>query len=277
MAEPAPERPLPAWSLPAGSAESLALPTEWPGRVTREWAWGESTGEGRARLHPRQRDRGRPSRCRRARGRCRRRGRRGRRDLGRRGRRGRPLRPRDRLCGDRPLDRKGLRALQRPRPRRRVHRQRDGAPRRPSLGRRAGLRRDQHEPVDDEEPVRRTASRGRRPRILPPDGARRLGAQHARRELPVALLVRDLGGQPRGAGRPDLLLQPEPTGGVLRARRRRRDRLARRGQGPLDREQLCDAAHDRDLRADPRQAPGADAVPAEERALPHREQRGGSR
>src|SRR5918997_4010198 len=45
MAEAAPERPLPAWSLPAGSAESLALPTEWPGRVTREWAWGGSTGK----------------------------------------------------------------------------------------------------------------------------------------------------------------------------------------------------------------------------------------
>ena len=46
MAEPAPERPLPAWSLPAGTVESLALPTEWPGRVTREWAWGGSTGKG---------------------------------------------------------------------------------------------------------------------------------------------------------------------------------------------------------------------------------------
>ena len=46
MAEPAPERPLPAWSLPAGTAESLELPTEWPGRVTREWAWGGSTGKG---------------------------------------------------------------------------------------------------------------------------------------------------------------------------------------------------------------------------------------
>jgi subtilisin len=45
-AKPAPERQLPAWSLPAGSAESLELPTEWPGRVTREWAWGGSTGEG---------------------------------------------------------------------------------------------------------------------------------------------------------------------------------------------------------------------------------------
>ena len=46
MAEPARERPLPAWSLPAGSAEALALPTEWPGRVTRDWAWGGSTGKG---------------------------------------------------------------------------------------------------------------------------------------------------------------------------------------------------------------------------------------
>ncbi len=45
-AERATERQLPAWSLPAGSAESLELPTEWPGRVTREWAWGGSTGEG---------------------------------------------------------------------------------------------------------------------------------------------------------------------------------------------------------------------------------------
>jgi subtilisin len=45
-AERASERQLPAWSLPAGSAESLELPTEWPGRVTREWAWGGSTGGG---------------------------------------------------------------------------------------------------------------------------------------------------------------------------------------------------------------------------------------
>jgi subtilisin len=45
-AEPAPERQLPAWSLPAGNAASLELPTDWPGRVTREWAWGDSTGKG---------------------------------------------------------------------------------------------------------------------------------------------------------------------------------------------------------------------------------------
>src|SRR5918992_3651096 len=46
VAEAAADRPLPAWSLPAGSVESLALPTQWPGRVTREWAWGGSTGKG---------------------------------------------------------------------------------------------------------------------------------------------------------------------------------------------------------------------------------------
>jgi subtilisin len=45
-AEPAYERQLPAWSLPAGTAESVALPTDWPGRVTREWAWSGSTGTG---------------------------------------------------------------------------------------------------------------------------------------------------------------------------------------------------------------------------------------
>jgi subtilisin len=37
---------LPAWSLPAGSAERIAIGVEWPERVTRDWAWGGSTGEG---------------------------------------------------------------------------------------------------------------------------------------------------------------------------------------------------------------------------------------
>jgi subtilisin len=36
----------PAWSLPAGAADSIALPVEWPSEVTRDWAWGESTGKG---------------------------------------------------------------------------------------------------------------------------------------------------------------------------------------------------------------------------------------
>jgi subtilisin family serine protease len=37
---------LPAWSLPRGAVGRIALPTEWPERVTREWAWGGATGKG---------------------------------------------------------------------------------------------------------------------------------------------------------------------------------------------------------------------------------------
>ena len=38
--------PLPAWSLPAGSAARIAVPSDWPGAVSRDWAWGGSTGAG---------------------------------------------------------------------------------------------------------------------------------------------------------------------------------------------------------------------------------------
>ena len=37
---------LPAWSLPSQAAQQLARGVEWPEQVTREWAWGGSTGEG---------------------------------------------------------------------------------------------------------------------------------------------------------------------------------------------------------------------------------------
>jgi len=37
---------LPAWSLPNDAVDRIALPVEWPERVTREWAWGGSTGAG---------------------------------------------------------------------------------------------------------------------------------------------------------------------------------------------------------------------------------------
>jgi len=37
---------LPAWSLPAAAAKDIALAVEWPAEVTREWAWGGSTGKG---------------------------------------------------------------------------------------------------------------------------------------------------------------------------------------------------------------------------------------
>src|SRR2546426_7184301 len=41
-----PEELRPAWSLPAGAEGDIALPVEWPPEVTREWAWGDSTGKG---------------------------------------------------------------------------------------------------------------------------------------------------------------------------------------------------------------------------------------
>src|SRR5918999_4250856 len=51
MAQAEPEREeqqelRPAWSLPAGQANKISVPVEWPGEVTREWAWGGSTGKG---------------------------------------------------------------------------------------------------------------------------------------------------------------------------------------------------------------------------------------
>src|SRR4249919_383355 len=36
----------PAWSLPAGAGAEISLPVEWPGEITRDWAWGDSTGKG---------------------------------------------------------------------------------------------------------------------------------------------------------------------------------------------------------------------------------------
>ena len=39
-------RPLPAWSLAADAVDSITLTDTWPGRVTREWALGDSTGAG---------------------------------------------------------------------------------------------------------------------------------------------------------------------------------------------------------------------------------------
>jgi subtilisin len=51
MAQAEPERKerqelRPAWSLPAGQADKISVPVQWPGEVTREWAWGGSTGKG---------------------------------------------------------------------------------------------------------------------------------------------------------------------------------------------------------------------------------------
>jgi subtilisin family serine protease len=40
------ERTVPAWSLPAGAEGRIALPTEWPERVTAEWAFEGADGAG---------------------------------------------------------------------------------------------------------------------------------------------------------------------------------------------------------------------------------------
>jgi subtilisin len=37
---------LPAWSLPAAAVDGIALTDDWPAAMTREWAWGKSTGKG---------------------------------------------------------------------------------------------------------------------------------------------------------------------------------------------------------------------------------------
>ena len=59
-------------------------------------------------------------------------------------------------------------------------------------------RRRQPQPLDDEEEVRGDAARPRRQRLLRGHGARRVRAQHARGELPLAVLVGDLGREPPG-------------------------------------------------------------------------------
>ena len=46
VAHEAEREELPAWSLPADAVDRIALPTEWPERVTREWAWAGATGKG---------------------------------------------------------------------------------------------------------------------------------------------------------------------------------------------------------------------------------------
>ncbi len=37
---------LPAWSLPATAVDRIGIALEWPDRITRDWAWEGSTGEG---------------------------------------------------------------------------------------------------------------------------------------------------------------------------------------------------------------------------------------
>jgi subtilisin len=46
LAHAAHDEELPAWSLPRAAAEEMTLPSVWPERMSREWAWGGSTGAG---------------------------------------------------------------------------------------------------------------------------------------------------------------------------------------------------------------------------------------
>jgi subtilisin len=46
VAEPQSHEALPAWSLPATASAAIGVSVDWPERVTRDWAWGDSTGEG---------------------------------------------------------------------------------------------------------------------------------------------------------------------------------------------------------------------------------------
>ena len=114
-------------------------------------------------------------------------------------------------------NRSRVRALQRARPRRRLHGERGAV-----LV--AGLRYaiDSGFDVVNVEPSRRPARSRDRParagglRLLPKDDARRLRPQPAGRKLPLALRLRPVGWQPRPGQPVRLLLQPRTAGRVLR-------------------------------------------------------------
>ena len=250
---------LPAWSLPADAVGAdRRCASDWPAEVTREWAWGGSTGAGvRVCILDSGVDGGASARRRTCESAV----------VGRRrtrtARRSSTEDIEGDVCGHGTACAGIVRALA---PEAELHSVRVLGPGFTGSGNilLAGLRYaieqgfdvDQHEPLDDEEATSPTVLHELADAAyFQRHGARRLRAQHAGRELPVALLVGDLRRQPRG-GRPDrALLQPEPAGRVLRA-------AASTSTSPgsaastlrCTGQQLRDAARRRDLRADPRRS-----------------------
>ena len=190
---------IPAWALDADAAERNRL-ADGRGRtqVTREWAWGGSDGDRRPRLRRRQRRRRRPPARRRRRP------------------RGRPVAGAGRRAGRSSTTTPATSAATGRRAPgssaslapgcsitsvRVLGPDLGGSGGRPAgrarVGGRPALRRRQPQPLDAQARGRARPARARRPGLLRRHAARRVRAQPARRELPVALLVGALGRRPR--------------------------------------------------------------------------------
>ncbi len=261
---------LPAWSLPKDAVGRIALPAEWPERVTREWAWGGATGKGvRVCILDSGVDQaasgGRRTRERR-------------RDLRRATTRtvlveedtgGRSLRARHGLRRDRPLDRARVRRCTSVR----------------VLGAGftgtgpvllGGLRYAVEQGFDVINMSLSTTKKqfaGMLHELADSAYFKRSVLVASAHNMPVEsypwkFSSVHLRRQPRGGGSVDLLLQPEPP--VEFFGRGVDVEVAWLGGATINAsgQQLRDAASRRDLRADPEQASGADAVPAQERAVP---------
>ena len=256
---------LPAWSLPRDAVDGIEIDNPLPERVDRDWAFGGATGRGVKVCildsgveagHPRVGEvasavaitideDGEPSRARTI--------------------------ARATSAGTAPP---APASSARSRPRRRSIRCACSAPgfkgsgacscRRPALGGRPGLRRDQHEPLDDE--ARSSATCCTRSPTPPTSSAR---CSSPRRTTCRSSRSRG-GSRPSsrwGATRRTTRCSSTPT--RIRPSSSSRaastsSRLDRRRHDPRDRQQLRDAVHLGDRRADPRQASAADAVPAED-------------
>ena len=268
--------------LGAGRRRRRAQPARhatWPHDVTREWAWGGSDGDRRARVHRRQR-RGRATIRSSAASTAR--SRRSRAPDGepsrRRRRRRRRQRPRDRVRRDHPR-----RSRPAARSRACACSARTSAARAADLlaglawAVDAALRRRQPQPVDAQARGRARPARARRPR---PTSAARCWSR-ARTTCPWRAS--------RGASRPCCRWPATPGADPFeihcnaRAARSSSTRAAWTSRWPgrggetitRDRQLLRDAAPRRAVRAHPRRPPRADALPGQAPAVPDRDERGG--